>query len=406
MYLDLFKLSEQPFRLTPDPDFLYLSSHHARARSYMESTLWFADGFVVITGEIGSGKTTLLQSFLESLDDSIVTAKVAQTQLTPVQFLQTVLAEFGFRPFKKRKAELLDMLNMFLVEQYTNGKKVIILIDEAQNLSKTVLEEIRLLSGIETQKDKILRIIICGQPELNQTLDSPEMRQLAQRVRLRLHLGPMDLDETRAYILHRLNVAGANGREIFDDDAIKLIFRYSGGIPRLTNTLCDTSMICAYADDIDFIDGGRVQTAIDELNWSEFTSQTNRFSVKVPVLERVDEHPVGQLSIKYDGHITNELPLHPGRMIIGRTADNDLQIDSKYISRHHAQIITGSDGRSVLEDLNSTNGILVGNRKVKRRKLSDGDTIALGQHSLIYHRQKKSDTANVVQIDGNVSESA
>ena len=132
----------------------------------MESTIWLADGFVVITGEIGSGKTTLLQSFLSELDDDVVYAVVSQTQLTPTQFLQAVLTEFGFKPFNKRKVELLDMLNMFLIEQYSNGKKVVLIVDEAQNLTHKVLEEIRLISGIETHKEKVLRIILAGQPEL------------------------------------------------------------------------------------------------------------------------------------------------------------------------------------------------------------------------------------------------
>jgi len=143
-YLEHFKLAEQPFRLTPDPEFLYWSKQHARAKAYMESTIWLADGFVVITGEIGSGKTTLLQSFLSELDDDVIYAVVSQTQLTPTQFLQAVLTEFGFKPFNKRKVELLDMLNMFLIEQYANGKKVVLVVDEAQNLTAKVLEEIRL----------------------------------------------------------------------------------------------------------------------------------------------------------------------------------------------------------------------------------------------------------------------
>ena len=149
-YVEHFNLTEQPFRLTPDPDFVYWSTQHARAKAYMESTIWLADGFVVISGEIGSGKTTLLQSFLADIGDDIVYAVVSQTQLTATQFLQAVLTEFGFKPFKKRKVELLDMLNMFLIEQYSSGKKVVLIVDEAQNLSKKVLEEIRMLSGIST----------------------------------------------------------------------------------------------------------------------------------------------------------------------------------------------------------------------------------------------------------------
>ena len=156
MYLEHFKLNELPFRLSPDPAFLYLSKHHARAKAYMESTIWFTDGFVVITGEIGSGKTTLLETFLRELEKDVVVAQVAQTQVSPIEFLQAVLVQFGFSPFKMRKAELIATLNQFLIEQYAAGRKVLLIVDEAQNLSNRVLEEIRMLSGVETTKEKVL----------------------------------------------------------------------------------------------------------------------------------------------------------------------------------------------------------------------------------------------------------
>ena len=248
-YLQHFNLSAPPFRLTPDPDFIYWSKQHARAKAYMESTIWLADGFVVITGEIGSGKTTLLQSFLSELEDDVVYAVVSQTQLTPTQFLQAVLTEFGFKPFNKRKVELLDMLNMFLIEQYSNDKKVVLVVDEAQNLSRKVLEEIRLISGIETHKEKVLRIILAGQPELRETLESAGLKQLVQRVRLRFHLGALDLREMQEYIEHRLSVAGRDNKNLFADETFSIIHRYSGGVPRLVNTLCDTALLCAFADE-------------------------------------------------------------------------------------------------------------------------------------------------------------
>jgi len=226
-----------------------------------------ADGFVVITGEIGSGKTTLLESFLGEFEDDIVYAVVSQTQLKPTQFLQAVLAEFGFEPFDKRKVELLDMLNMFLIEQYSNGKKVFLIIDEAQNLSKKVLEEIRMLSGIETHKEKVLRIILAGQPELKETLDSPSLKQLVQRIRLRFHIGPLDDREMREYIEHRLKVAGRGDNDLIADDAFAPIYRYTGGIPRLINILCDTALLCAFAEDKQTVDTEDVMSAVKELNW-------------------------------------------------------------------------------------------------------------------------------------------
>ncbi len=225
MYLEPFKLKELPFRLSPDPQFLYLSKQHARAKAYMESTIWFTDGFVVITGEIGSGKTTLIESFLKEVPADVVVAQINQTQVSAIDFLQAVLVQFGFSPFKMRKAELISTLNNFLIEQYSAGRKVLLIVDEAQNLTMRVLEEIRMLSGVETTKEKVLRIILAGQPELNQKLDAPELEQLTQRVRLRFHLQTLSEAETQAYVQHRLEVAGAGDRELFAADTFTEIFR-------------------------------------------------------------------------------------------------------------------------------------------------------------------------------------
>src|SRR6202046_5041305 len=253
MYLEPFKLKELPFRLSPDPQFLYLSKQHARAKAYMESTIWFTDGFVVITGEIGAGKTTLIESFLKEIQTDVVVAQINQTQVSAIDFLQAVLVQFGFSPFKMKKAELIATFNNFLIEQYAAGRKVLLIVDEAQNLSMRVLEEIRLLSGVETTKEKVLRIILAGQPELNDKLDAPELVQLAQRIRLRFHLGTLSIEELLAYIQHRLEVAGGADREIFSEDTFEEIYRYSGGVPRLVNTLCDTAMLAAYNADRDTV---------------------------------------------------------------------------------------------------------------------------------------------------------
>jgi type II secretory pathway predicted ATPase ExeA len=386
MYLELFKLHELPFRLTPDPAFLYLSKHHARAKAYMESTIWFTDGFVVITGEIGSGKTTLIETFLKELEKDVVVAQINQTQVSAIEFLQTVLVQFGFQPFRMKKAELLSTLNEFLVEQYANGRRVLLIVDEAQNLSNKVLEEIRLLSGVETTKEKVLRIILAGQPELNDKLNSQMLTQLAQRVRLRFHLTALSKNDTSAYIQHRLEVAGSQGRQIFDPETFPLIYRYTGGIPRLVNTLSDTSMMAAFAQDRDTVGVDDIRAAIEELQWVEYAER----SVKLHTLNNNGEQQsserrvvLGRILVGFNGQTVAERELTPGRFIIGRTPDNDLQIDSKYISRHHAQIIT-SVHTSVLEDLNSTNGIYVRAKRVRRRMLNDGDVVQIGQHEIMY----------------------
>src|SRR3981081_1243407 len=283
MYLELFKLQELPFRLSPDPQFLYLSKQHARAKAYMESTIWFTDGFVVITGEIGAGKTTLIETFLHELQIDAVVAQINQTQLSPTGFLQTVLMQFGFSPFNMKKPEVLATLNQFLVEQHVNGRKVLLIVDEAQNLSQRVLEEVRMLSGVETTTEKRRRIILAGQPELNDKLNSPELVQLAQRVRLRFHLTALTAAETTAYIDHRLEVAGSQGRRIFADEIYPRIYKYTGGVPRLINTLCDTCLMAACGRHHDTVTTEDINASVQELQRVEFTSGTNR--MRIPNLE-------------------------------------------------------------------------------------------------------------------------
>ena len=404
MYLDPFKLKELPFRLSPDPQFLYLSKQHARAKAYMESTIWFTDGFVVITGEIGSGKTTLIESFLKEIQSDVVIAQINQTQVSAIDFLQAVLVQFGFSPFKMKKAELIATLNNFLIEQYAAGRKVLLIVDEAQNLSMRVLEEIRLLSGVETTKEKVLRIILAGQPELNEKLDAPELIQLTQRIRLRFHLSTLSAPEMRAYIQHRLEVAGAADRQIFAEDCFAEIFRYTGGVPRLVNTLCDTALMAAFTADRDTVMLADIHQAIEELQWVDYSAR-NALQMKVPAEPRYaespasggtgagaaapavpgdDGHPIhGRLLVATDGRTVEERMLRVGRIIVGRTPDNDLQIDSRFVSRHHCQIVTTLHS-SVIEDLNSTNGIYVKSKRVRRHYLNDGDVVVIGKHELIY----------------------
>jgi general secretion pathway protein A len=388
MYLELFKLHELPFRLSPDPQFLYLSKQHARAKAYMESTIWFTDGFVVITGEIGAGKTTLIETFLRELQSDVVVAQINQTQLSPTAFLQTVLVQFGFSPFNMKKPEVLATLNQFLMEQHSSGRKVLLIVDEAQNLSHRVLEEVRMLSGVETTKEKALRIILAGQPELNDKLNSQELVQLTQRVRLRFHLAALTKAETTAYIEHRLEVAGSQGRRIFAEETYATIYKYTGGVPRLINTLCDTCMMAAFGRDKDAVSAADLDAAIRELQWVEFASATNR--MQAPNIQHSHAatfadpaQAVGRILLASEGKTIIERELKPGRLVIGRTPDNDLQIDSKFISRHHCQIVTQPDS-CLIEDLNSTNGIYVQSKRVRRYNLNDGDVVQVGQHEIMY----------------------
>jgi hypothetical protein len=279
------------------------------------------------------------------------------------------------------------MLNMFLIEQYSSGKKVVLIIDEAQNLSRKVLEEVRMISGIETHKEKVLRIILSGQPELNETLDSESLKQLMQRVRLRFHIGPLDLREMREYIERRLSVAGRKKADLFSDDSFDVVYRFSGGIPRLINTLCDTALLCAFADEKNVIEASNIIDAAQELNWKEHESNTGVYE-QLRQLE-LDREPlsnshVTRIEVRRDDEVVESLTFPLGRIIVGRSPDNEIYIKSKFVSRHHAQLFSDENG-CVIEDLNSTNGVFLGERQVKKYRLRDGDTVSLGVHELVYH---------------------
>jgi general secretion pathway protein A len=402
MYLDLFKLHDLPFRLSPDPEFLYLSKQHARAKAYMESTIWFTDGFVVITGEIGAGKTTLIETFVRELQHDTIVAQIGQTQLSPTAFLQTVLVQFGFSPFHMKKPEVLATLNQFLMEQHEQGRKVLLIIDEAQNLSNRVLEEVRMLSGVETSKEKVLRIILAGQPELNDKLNSHELIQLTQRVRLRFHLAALTKAETSAYIDHRLEVAGSQGRRIFAEETYGKIYDSTGGVPRLINTLCDTCLMAAFARNKESVSLSELEQALTELDWDRVSNTSRVLQIDESATDGSGgasgaggSNIVGRILLASEGKTVIERELKPGRLVIGRTPDNDLQIDSKFISRHHCQILTQTDA-CVIEDLNSTNGIYVKSKRVRRHNLNDGDVVQVGKHEIMYIDERTPRVRNAV----------
>ena len=403
MYCELFDLKEPPFRLSPDPQFLFASKQHARAKAYMESSVWLSDGFVILTGDIGCGKTTLIESFIESLPKDVILAHISQTQLSPVEFLQALLVELGFRPFGLRKVELLTLLKEYLIEQYENGRRVLIIVDEAQNLTPNVLEEVRLLSGVEAQKEKVLRIILAGQPELGETLDSPRMEQLSQRVRLRFHLSTLSKRETVEYISHRLKIAGAGSGKIFDEEARRLVFRYTGGVPRLINILCDSAMLCAFADQKKTVSEAELLTAVDELQWVPYIERVKERerAFETGVRNLVSGVPLARLDLIEDDEISKQFDLPSGRAILGRASGADIVIQSKVISRHHAQIVTDLQ-QSQLEDLNSTNGIFVNSQRVRNYQLADGDIITVGRHQLTYRNLRGFQTEADAESDADV----
>jgi len=249
MYEAFFGLSSKPFQLNPDPNFYFGSKQHRRAKAYLEYGVHRNEGFIVITGEVGAGKTTIVRGLLDSLDaGKVVAANLVSTQLDAEDTLRMVGAAFGVRVKDVSKADLLMALEAFLVNQARQGKRCLLVVDEAQNLAPRAVEELRMLSNFQFNEQALLQTFLVGQPEFREILQSPNMRQLRQRVTATCHIGPMDLKETKGYIEHRLKCAGSTGRPSFNAAAFEGIFNASGGIPRRINTLCDRLLLLGYLE--------------------------------------------------------------------------------------------------------------------------------------------------------------
>jgi len=265
MYENFFSFSEKPFKLVPNPAYLFLSKSHEEAMAHLNYALAQGDGFVEITGEVGTGKTTLCRAFLENLDKNTVAAYIFNPRLGPKQLIKTINDELGIKYDTDNTKDLIDKLNAFLMRQKAERKKVILLIDEAQNLSRNILEQLRLLSNLETSKEKLLQIILVGQPELSDILDSHELRQLGQRITLRYHLTPLNFKETVEYIKYRINIAARRPGIKFDRSAFRQIYKYSGGIPRVINIACDRALLTAFGLNQHKITGSIARESINEL---------------------------------------------------------------------------------------------------------------------------------------------
>jgi len=264
MYKEFYGLREYPFNMTPDPQFLYFSHNHRIALDLLHYGIRERKGFIVMTGEVGAGKTTVCRALLNSLDASTKTALLLNPCLSDSQVLRVVCDEFRLQPAKTTKKDLYDTINAFLLRELAANHNVALIVDEAQNLKPRVLEQIRLLSNLETEKTKLLQIILVGQPELRTVLAQDHLRQLRQRIALRHHIAPLRHDEVPAYIQHRLQVAGATGRLQWTTDAYALVTTYSQCVPRLINVLCDAALTAAYVAESWAVDAGHVRLALTE----------------------------------------------------------------------------------------------------------------------------------------------
>jgi general secretion pathway protein A len=265
LYEAHYGFTEKPFNLTPDPKYLYLSARHTEAFAHLEFGRRERGGFVVITGEVGTGKTTLARYFLGRLEDRTATAVVLYPALTAPELLRSILEDLHVTPLGTSLKELVDALHRFLLEARSQGRDVVLLIDEAQDLSPEVLEQIRLISNLETDTEKLIQIVLLGQSELHEMLGRRELRQLAQRVTARYHLSPLNRQETEEYLRHRISVAGGEGKVAFTAAALAAVHRLSGGIPRLLNLIGDRALLAGYVKGTREIDAAMVRRAAREV---------------------------------------------------------------------------------------------------------------------------------------------
>src|SRR6516165_295438 len=273
MYKDFYGLRANPFNVNPDPRYLFLTRHTEEALACLTYGIQTRKGFVLLTGEVGTGKTTLINKLLEWLRlQQVATAFVFNSRMDVPQFLDYMMTDFGIPCDSNAKSQVLLRLYNWLLDRYRAGETAVLIVDEAQNLSDEVLEEIRMLTNLETFTEKLLQIVLVGQPELEQKLKQPQLRQLRQRLTLRAKTHPLTLDETNDYVQQRLRIAGSNGQQIFTPESLILVHRYSGGIPRVINLLCEHCLVNAFVDQQKVVEPGGVDAVARDFELSDTRS--------------------------------------------------------------------------------------------------------------------------------------
>ncbi len=266
MYCQFYGLKERPFNVTSDPAFFFSSRKHEEALSHLLYGVTQRKGIIVITGEIGTGKTTLCRFFLDRLKENTKTAFILNPYFSEIQLLEAIMKDFGINVSTKTRLSFVWEFNKFLLREAESGNNVVLIIDEAQNLKPRQLEQVRLLSNLETEKDKLIQIVLVGQPELNRRLDLYELRQLQQRIMVRYHIAPLDKDEVKDYIRHRLSIAGATNRIKFSDEVLQIVSDFSCGIPRLINIICDRALLAGFVAETNHINLDIIKKCLGELN--------------------------------------------------------------------------------------------------------------------------------------------
>ncbi len=381
MYCNHYGFSQKPFDVTPDPRFLYLPEGHRETLAAIIYGIKERRGFITVIGEVGTGKTTLLKAALDQLDEKISVAFIFNTDVTSYQMLIMALYEWGLIKPKEKlsKVEALRRLNRFAIEQKDRGGNVVLIVDEAQNLDNRAMENLRLLSNLETRRHKLIQIVLSGQPELDTKLNRHELRQFAQRISLRRYVFPFDEKDTYAYLHHRLQVVKDKSSSPFTDKAQKLIWEYSGGVPRKINNLCDNALLIGYGLKKNRINSAIVQEAAQDLKWPRLLD-TKASSGKTQI----------KILLKYNNKLLKTFKIDKDEIIIGRRKSSDIHISNSTVSRQHARIIN-NQGNYLIEDLKSINGVYLNKVRIISRYLKNGDVINIGKHTLVVNIKTDND---------------
>ena len=389
MYRDFFQLDDYPFRLTADARYFFMGEGHGRATAYLNYLFHVRDGIGVITGEPGVGKSVVLEHVLAELENDVIVARVQQTQLTASEFILAICLKLGIQAESTNKAELAEAIYRYCRKTHFSGKFVLLVVDEAQRLKPQVFEEIRMLANMEKNGRKLIHVVLSGQPELNLLLSPQQKDALSQQVRLSCHIEPLTEEEVSRYIEYRLWIAGGEHTIQFPVELLPLIMRYTGGIPRLINVLCDMSLIAACISNKRFIDEGVMQAAIRKLEWPPYIERTGNLPRECllprPGPSRNRNQP--RLSVYDNGEIIAEYNLDKERLQIGRGTTQDVRLKGRKTSRYHAQIVN-IDGNYYLQDLNSTNGTYINKQSISWHSLRNGDHFKIADYVLRYQENE------------------
>jgi general secretion pathway protein A len=377
-----FGLRLEAFDDCADDAFFFPSDQHLRALEFMGHSLWTRARLGVVTADAGCGKSFLIRRLLKDLDDRIAAAAVQREHIGPKEFLLEILRQFGFTLEENDKTDRRRLLERFLAHQAGMGRICLLVIENAQSMHPSVLEELRYLAAIEAEGARVLKILLLGQPSLNLVLDSPRMADLVASNVSRYSLGPLSEDQTAAYVAHRLRAAGAPDPDtLMPHTLMPQIHGCTGGVPARVNRLCSQALAYAREDGAEFVSASILDRAIVKLGW-----QGKRLAPPVVVPPApASDHPAaqGKLVITVQGLPDREIPLNGDRLLLGRGKEADVRIDSVFVSRYHALIVRDS-GQYLMLDLGSTNGLLVNSRRTLRRALRHRDLIQVGPARVVY----------------------